>query len=235
MMDASRDTNVGSGRWCGGGVPGARGSSPSLSVLLSKKAVVTQVLLTYTAVSCVTLALSFLAGPIGTRAALALLVFVMPHVFLGAALLCQRAPVLEVDACGGLRVRPPALLGEKFTPFGRTLAVGWDNIHQWEVAPSTLPLGLPCPWRGSVLRVVLRQPEAFVAEQGCLWGRIRFTWKALRYGTPLVVSDAVLQLSVQEIAEFMNSIRARGEERSDGVSGFEVTPLPSIPFVVVVR
>lgn len=234
-MDASGDVSSGPGNCCGSGHRGSRSSPPSLFVPLSKMAVVARVLLTYAAVTCAALALTRWAGPVGTQVALGLLAIALLRIFLGAALLFEQAPSLEVDAWDGLRVRHAAIQGEAFAPWWSAVAVGWDGIERWEVAPATIAPGLPCPWGGSVLRVVLRRPEAFVVEHGRLWGRIRFTWKAFRHGTPLVVSEAVLRASVREIAEFMARVRPAAEEGPCGPGGFEVVPLPPIPLAVVVQ
>lgn len=212
-------------------VSGSEGIPTSLVVPLSKRAVFARVALTYAAVAAAAVALVHLGGRTGTRVALGLLAVAVPRIFLGAALLFEHAAPLEVDAWAGLRMRHAAILGEAFSPWRAELAVGWEEIERWEVVPATLPLGIPCPWGGEVLRVVLKQPRAFVARHG----RIRFGWKGFRHGTPLVVSDAVLRGNVRKIAEFMAKAgRMEGCEAA-GLGAFQVVPLPAIPFVVVVQ
>lgn len=211
------------------------GSPTCLVVPLSKRAVFARVALSYAAVAAAAMALIHLAGGPGTKAALGLLVVAMPRIFLGGALLFNQTPPLEVDAWSGLRMRHPAILGEAFSPWRPAVAVGWDEIERWEVVPATLPLGVPCPWGGYVLRVVLNAPRTFVEQYGRLRGRLRFAWKAFRHGTPLVVSDAVLRADVRKIAEFMAKVGPREGERHPGLGGFQVVPLPAIPFAVVLQ
>lgn len=212
-------------------VSGCEGISTSLVVPLSKRAVFTRVVLSYAAVAAAAVALVHLGGGTGTRAALGLLVAAMPRVLLGAAVLFEQAAPLEVDAWAGLHMRHAAILGEAFSPWRAELAVGWEEIERWEVVPATLPLGIPCPWCGEVLRVVLKQPRAFVARHG----RMRFGWKGFRHGTPLVVSDTVLRGNVRKIADFMAKAGHREGCETGGLGAFQVVPLPAIPFVVVVQ
>lgn len=214
---------------------GSEGITTSLVVPLSKRAVFTRVTLSYAAVAVAALALIHLAGPSGTRAALGLLVVTMPRIFLGGVLLFEQSPPLEVDAWGGLRLRHSAILGEVFAPWRSAVAVGWDEIERWEIVPVSLPLGLPSPLGGSVLKVTLRRPREFVEQHGRLWGRIRFGWNSIRHGTPLVVSDTVLRQGVRKIAEFMAKVGPQVGQGRGGPGGFQVVPLPAIPFVVVVQ
>jgi len=234
-MDASGDASPVSANVCRIALSECEGSPTSLVVPLSKRAVFARVLLSYAACAAAALALIHLAGPAGRRAALGLLVIATPRIFLGGALLFEQAPPLEVDAWAGLRLRHPAILGEAFAPWRPAVTVGWCEVERWEVVPATLPLGIPSPWGGSVLRVVLRQPQEFLAQRGRFWGRIRFAWKAFRHGTPLVVSDVVLREDVRKIAEFMAKVGPREGEGPGGLDGFQVAPLPAFPCVVVVQ
>ncbi|CAD7700553.1 unnamed protein product [Ostreobium quekettii] len=230
-MDPSREAGPRSASVCRVEVSGGEEISTSLVVPLSKRAVFSRVVLSYAAVAAAAVALVQLGGGAETRAALGLLVIAIPRVFLGGALLFEQAAPLEVDAWAGLRVRHTAILGETFSPWRPTVEVGWDEIERWELVPATLPLGIPCPWPGEVLRVTLKQPQAFVAQHG----RMRFGWKAFRHGTPLVVSDAVLQGSVREISEFMAKMGPGDGGAHGGPRAFQVVPLPAIPFAVVVQ
>eukprot|EP00803_Ostreobium_quekettii_P011592 evm.model.scf_1436.4 EVM.evm.TU.scf_1436.4 scf_1436:33467-34132(+) len=198
-----------SGSPCGGGPAPGEAPARSMAVLLSKRAVACRVVLMYGAISALVVALALLGGRPGLFAAFGVLVVAMPHIFRGAALLYERRPVLVVDAESGLSIRRPALLGERFAPFGPEVRVAWDEIDRWEACSVIDPCGLPP--RDGVLKVYLRDAGGFVARQGLLWGRLRFWWKGLRHGTPLVVSDAVLRDSSRAVAQFMDAARGEGE------------------------
>lgn len=201
-----------------------------LAVPLSKWKIVVQLAVTYTLIVGVVLALFFLAYDVGKWASFGILALTLPYVLWGATLLYEDRPVVVVDAGIGMSIHHSALVGEKFVPLGPVFGVPWQTIMRWEVQPVMLPFGIPTGV--SRLKVYLRDTEAFVRSQGFVCGRLRFLLRSLFFGTPLVLSDLLLSVKVETIAEFMNG--AVQTRRNEGLNECDERPrLVRTPIVLI--
>lgn len=203
-----------------------------LAVPLSKWRIIVQVVFTYVVIVGVVLGLFFLAYDTGKWAGFGFLALTLPYVLWGATLLYEDRPAVVVNATTGISIRHSALVGEKFVPLGPVFGVPWQSIDRWEVQPVRLPFGIPTGV--SRLKVYLQDTEAFVRSQGFVCGRLRFLLRSLIFGTPLVLSDLILSVKAEAIAEFMNG--ALQTRQNEGLNGSDDSPRPvSIVSIVVIQ
>lgn len=209
----------------------ARQPGRELAVPLSKWRIIVQVVSTYALIVGVVLALFFFAYDAGKWAGFGVLALTLPYVLWGATLLYEERPAVVVNAATGISIHHSALVGEKFVPLGPVFGVPWQSIERWEVLPVRLFFVIPTGV--SRLKVYLQDTDAFVRSQGFVCGRLRFLWRSLCFGTPVVLSDLMLSVKAEAIAEFMNAaLQTRGNE---GINEGDDRPRPFriIPVVVI--